>query len=52
MLNISTSAFVAAAVAALVIFFVRFNANRQHVRELQAANAVSLDRASVESSAP
>ena len=47
MVNVSTSAFVAAAVAALVVFFVRFNANRQHVRKLQAANAVRLHRGCV-----
>lgn len=46
MVSISTSAFVAAAVAALLIFVASFNANRQHVRKLQTAKAVSLDLAS------
>jgi len=49
MFNVSTSAAVAAVVAAAIVFFVRFNNNRQHVRKLQAANAVGPDRASVES---
>ncbi|KAG8163238.1 hypothetical protein KVR01_006535 [Diaporthe batatas] len=39
MANISPSAFLAAAIAALFIFLARLNANRQHVRKLQAANA-------------
>lgn len=43
MASISTSAFVATAVAALIIFVARFNANRQHVRKLQTAEAVSSD---------
>ncbi|KAI3390831.1 hypothetical protein diail_8562 [Diaporthe ilicicola] len=39
MINVNASAFLAAAVAAFIIFLVKFNANRQHVRKLQAANA-------------
>lgn len=46
MVSISTSAAVATAVAAFIIFVARFNANRQHVRKLQTAKAVSLDLAS------
>lgn len=52
MVNISTSGWVAAAVAALINLVIRFIANRQHVRKLQAANAVGLHRASIESVAP
>lgn len=40
MVNMCSSAFWAAAIAALIIFLARLNANRQHVRKLQAANAV------------
>lgn len=52
MAHVSMSAFVAVAVAAIIIFCVRFTANRQHVRKLQAANAVGFHRASVESLGP
>lgn len=49
MVNVSTSAAVAVLVAAAIVLFVRFDANRQHVRKLQTANAVGSHRASVES---
>lgn len=41
MAQLSKSTIVAVAVAALTFLVVKFKANKQHVRKLQAANVVS-----------
>lgn len=40
MAKLSTSLVLAAAVAYFILFIAKWRANRQHVRKLQAANAV------------